>query len=80
MLSVTDLQLYFAVGIPTLAVLVGILTNSMQFSSLNSRITSLESRFDARFERLEIKFETLTGKVIDIDNRVTRIEAKLNLG
>jgi len=35
---------------------------------------------DARFNNLDIKFDTLTGKVVDIDNRVTRIEAKLGIG
>jgi len=54
--------------IPTLAVLVGILTNAMQMSAMNSGISAFESRVDARFNN------------IDIDNRVTRIEAKLDIG
>jgi chromosome segregation ATPase len=101
---VTDVQLYLAIGIPTLAVLAGILTNAMQMnalnarissgdtriSSLDTRISSLESRLDgrfnsleapidSRFNSLEVKFDTLIGKVIDLDNRVTRIEAKLGI-
>ncbi len=35
---------------------------------------------DTRFNRLDDKFDTLTGKVIDVDNRLTRIEAKLGIG
>ena len=89
----TDLQLYLAIGIPTFAILVGILMNAVQYSGLNARfsgmdsrmssvetrISSLETRLDARFNNLEVKFDTLTGKVIDVYNRVTRIEAKLGI-
>jgi hypothetical protein len=73
---VTDVQLYLAIGIPTLAVLLGILTNVIQWNAMNARFNSLEARFNG----LDIKFDTLTGKVIDVDNRVTRIEAKLGIG
>jgi hypothetical protein len=74
--SVTDVQLYLAIGIPTLAILLGILTNVIQWNAMNARFNSLE----ARFNNLDVKFDTLTGKVIDVDNRVTRIEAKLGIG
>src|SRR5215467_7735369 len=44
---VNDTQLYLAVGLPTIAVLVGVLINAMQFnaqfSTLNSRLGALES-------------------------------------
>jgi hypothetical protein len=73
---VTDVQLYLAIGIPTIAVLIGILTNVIQWNAINARFNSLE----ARFNNLDVKFDTLTGKVIDVDNRVTRIEAKLGIG
>ncbi len=72
----TDSQLYLAIGIPTLAVLLGILTNVIQWNAINARFNSLE----ARFNNLDVKFDTLTGKVIDVGNRVTRIEAKLGIG
>jgi len=83
---VTDIQLYLAIGIPTFAVLIGILTNvvhhsstNARFNSVETRISNLETRVDARFNGLDVKFDTLTGKVIDVDNRVTRIEAKLGI-
>ena len=71
----TDVQLYLPIGIPTLAVLLGILTNVIQWNAMNARFYSLEARFNG----LDIKFDTLTGKVIDVDDRVTRIEAKLDI-
>jgi hypothetical protein len=71
----TDLQLYLAIGIPTFAVMVGILMNVVHHSAVNARFDSV----DARFNNLDGKFDTLTGKVIDVDNRVTRIVAKLGI-
>jgi hypothetical protein len=87
---VTDIQLHLAIGIPTIAVLIGILTNVIHHSAVNSRFNSVDARFgsldarfsniDARFNNLDVRFDTLTGKVIDVYNRVTRIEAKLGIG
>jgi hypothetical protein len=71
----TDLQLYLAIGIPTFAVIVGILMNVIHHSAVNARFNSVDSRFN----NLDVKFDTLTGKVIEVDNRVTRIEAKLGI-
>ena len=78
----TDLQLYLAIGIPTFAVIVGILMNVVHHSAVNARFNSVDARFnsvDVRFNNLDVKFDTLTGKVIEVDNRVTRIEAKLGI-
>jgi len=52
-----------------------------RFSSLeantNARFTSLEANMNARFSSLETRFDTLTDKVVDIDNRLTRVEERL---
>lgn len=80
---VRDVQLFLTIGIPTFTVLIGILMNVIHHNAVNSRFNSVDARFsslDARFNNLEGKFDTLTGKVIDVDNRVTRIEAKLGIG
>jgi len=77
----SNVQFYLTIGIPTLAVLIGIMMNVVHFNSINSRFSSQDGRFnsiDARFNNLEVKFDTLIGKFIDLDNRVTRIEAKLD--
>jgi len=66
---VTGAQLYLAISLPTLSVLSGILVNCSQFGALNARITNLENKFDTRFD-------LLLSKVIDIDNRLTRLEAQ----
>lgn len=66
----TNVQLYFAIAVPTFAVLVGILVNMMQVNTINARFTSLENRFAAQFDML-------LGKIIEIDNRLTRVEERL---
>jgi len=74
--GMTNMQLYFTAGLPTIAVLVGILMNAVMYTSLNARMTSLENRI----ANLEAKFDTrvdiLTGKVIEIDNHLTRLEER----
>jgi hypothetical protein len=93
--SMTETQLYFAVGIPTLAVLVGILINSMQFhgaaasinarissieTSINGRISSIETSINARLTSVETRLEMLIGKVMEIDTRLTRLEERWERG
>ena len=84
----TDLQLYLAIGVPSVLVLIGMFVNIGYFVTVNARITSLESRLDTRIYSLEnrldgritsieAKFDLLTCKVIEVDNRLTRIEEQL---
>jgi len=84
----TDQQLYLAIGMPTMAVLLGILVNIGYFVALNGRISSLETRLDSRISSLETrldtrinslegKFDILVGKVVEMDNRMVRLEERL---
>jgi uncharacterized protein involved in exopolysaccharide biosynthesis len=70
----TDVQLYFAIGLPVFAFLPNIALGVIQTNSLQARITSvetgmsarlarLETNTNARFASLESRFDTLTGKV-----------------
>ncbi len=43
-------------GIPTLAVLLGILINTIQMRDMRRRFDSLENRMDAWFDRLDARF------------------------
>jgi hypothetical protein len=68
-------------NVPTIiTVLIGILLNNGCLSDLNSRFAGMETRFESRLASLEHKFDTrfgvLLSKVIDLDNRLTRIEAQ----
>jgi hypothetical protein len=77
----TDVQLYFAIGLPVFAFLINIALGVVQTTSLqnntNARFTSLENTMNARFTSLETRLDTLTGKVVEIDNRLTRVEERL---
>ncbi|MGD1072854.1 MAG: hypothetical protein ABSB15_22255 [Bryobacteraceae bacterium] len=81
-------QLYLAIGLPVFAVMMGILASTVQITAINARMTSLETSLgtrmtslettvSARFSSLESRFDTLVGKVVQIDNRLTRVEALL---
>jgi hypothetical protein len=73
----TDVQLYMTIGIPSFVALVGILVNVSYFVVLNARVSQLEIRLDTRISGVETKLELLTGKVIEVDNRLTRVEEQL---
>ncbi len=68
-----DTQLYLVIGLPTIAVLVGVLINSMQFNSqfamLNARFSALEahvlnfeSRIESQMAKFDARLELIVGK------------------
>jgi hypothetical protein len=64
----TDSQLYILVAIP----LIGILGNTTLFIHCGTRLDKLSERFDT-------KFDLLMGKVVEIDNRLVRLEERLGV-
>jgi len=86
--AMTNIQLYFAIGIPSLMVLIGVLVNAFTANQLGqqlgARITSLENTVNSRIGSLETRigslesrFDILTGKVADLDTRLSLIEDRL---
>jgi hypothetical protein len=80
----TDMQFYIAVALPVFAFLLNIGLGVIQTNSIQAPITSVETNMNARFGRvenrlagIEARFDTRTGKVIEIDNRLTRLEERL---
>ena len=77
-------QTVLTVGMPTLAVLVGILVNNSRLSDLraymDSRLASIDRHFSEMFEAErrvnEANFKVLLGKIEDIDNRLTSLEER----
>ena len=49
-----------------------------RFTSLENRFTSLETRLTNLDQKFDTRFDLLLGKVVDLDNRLTRIESKLH--
>jgi hypothetical protein len=68
----TDMQLYIAAGLPTLAVLVGILMSVSLFNSLSARLLTLENKVDT-------KLDIVAGKLAGLDNRLSRVEERLSI-
>jgi hypothetical protein len=54
----SDAQFYLMIGIPTFAVLIGILTNAVLFKRIHARF----DRVDAGFDRLEAKLDAMIRK------------------
>jgi hypothetical protein len=73
----TETQLYLTIGMPTFAVLVGILVNSVAINTINSRLTSLAGRVGALESKVDTKFDLLLGKIFELDNRLSRLEERL---
>ena len=64
-------------NVPTIiTVLIGILLNNGRLNDLNSRFTGLETRFSNMEHKFDTRFDLLLSKVVDLDNRLTRIEAQ----
>jgi hypothetical protein len=57
--AMTDqtVQIALSVGVPTVAVLVGILINNSRLSDLNSRVGDLRAHIDARFDAVNQRFD-----------------------
>jgi hypothetical protein len=86
--AMNNTQLYFAIGVPTFAVLVGIVVGFFQsthaLNQLNMRFSSLENTMNARFTSLEGRLnlfdqdmKTLVRASNDLDVRLARLEERL---
>jgi hypothetical protein len=71
-------------NVPTIiAVLIGFLINNGRLADMNGRLTDMSARIgsvESRMTNLENKFDTrfdlLISKVVEIDNRLIRLEAQ----
>lgn len=79
----TNVQLYLAIGVPTVAVFLGIVAGIFQTSQLNARFTSLETAMNARFSSIDARFtlveqdlKTLVRVTNDLDVRIARLEER----
>ena len=61
----SNAQFFTALCLPLVVILVG--------------IRDLRSDMNLRFTRFDQKFDDLTSKVVDVDNRLVRVEERLKL-
>jgi len=82
-----NVQLYFAIGIPTFTVLCSLMIGIFQlnhtltqinarFTTLENRMSSLESRLDSRMLVIETDIKTIVRIIGDLDTRLARIEER----
>jgi hypothetical protein len=65
-------------NVPTiLTVLIGILLNNGRLNDLTGYVRSVDARLTNLDNKLDTRFDLLLSKVVDVDNRLTRIEAQL---
>ena len=75
-----NVQLYFAIGVPTFTILVGIVIGLFQSNHvvnlLSARFTSLESNLTSRLNLLENDLKTVVRVTNDLDVRLARLEER----
>jgi len=83
----SNIQLLIAVGLPMLALAFGLYLNDRRFDGISTRLDDINRRIDdvrtdlsGRFTRVETAVGNLTRKLVELDNRVIRIEMKLGIG
>ena len=72
-----DTQIYLAVGLPTVAIMLGMAINALVFQSLSSRMNRVEGRMHNLDTKFDTRFDLLMSKLVDVDNRLTRVEERL---
>jgi hypothetical protein len=83
----TNVQLYFAIGVPTFTILVSLVLGIFQlnhavnqinarFTTLGNLVTGLETRLDARMAVIEADIKTLVRMIGDLDTRLARLEER----
>jgi hypothetical protein len=77
----TNVQLYFAIGVPTFTILCSIMIGVFQFNhvltQISARFTTLENNMNSRFSLLEGDMKTLVRATNDLDVRLARLEERL---
>ena len=83
----SNIQLLITVGLPMLALAFGMYLNDRRFEGISTRIDDINRRIDdlrtdlgGRLTRVETAVDNLTSKLVELDNRVIRIEMKLGIG
>ncbi len=72
-MTVTDIQLYFAVGLPVFAVLMSMIVAVLQHNSIGARLMSFESNMNARFASLENRFLSLEARFDILSGNIRRV-------
>jgi hypothetical protein len=77
---VSNIQLLITIGLPMLALAFGLYLNDRRFEGISTRIDDMRTDLGGRITRVETAMDNLTSKLVDLDNRVVKIETKLGIG
>jgi hypothetical protein len=61
------------------SVVIAISTNVVLYVHLSSTVNARFDSFERRFDSLERRFEVMLGKLVEIDNRLTRVEERMGI-
>jgi hypothetical protein len=74
-------QFFTALVLPILVMLIGFYTQNTSIrdfrAEIHADLNQFRSKVNARFLGIDQKFADLTGKEVNIDNRLTRVEERL---
>ncbi len=79
----TNQQLYFAIGVPAVLILLNSSLLFALFIRLDARIEkvgeSLESKMDARFDKVDARFEKVDARFEKVEARFEKMERQIGL-
>jgi hypothetical protein len=79
----SNAQFFTAFGLPILVMLIGFYTQNASIRDFRAEFVAFLNQFrsevNSRFLAMDQKITDLTGKVVDIDNHLTRVEERLRL-
>jgi hypothetical protein len=75
----SNAQFFTALCLPLVVFIIGLYHQNTGIRDLRSELIQFRAEVNARFLSIDAKFDTLTGKVVDIDNRLVRVEERLKL-
>lgn len=73
----TNLQLFIAVGIPSLIVLINLAVTVSSNGRLHSRMDRLEDRMETRFQMLESRLQKLEDELGEVKVSLANLRAEL---
>ena len=85
----TNVQLYLALGIPFLSLVVAMVISNFRINDMRDLLRAeMQGEFKAIrtelaeqrriLDRLVVSIDMLTGKVVEIDNRLSRLEERMD--
>ena len=73
-----ELQTLLTVGVPTLAVLIGILVNNSRLNDMNLRLSEMRTHFDGRIDEIKETWRAELRRVEEVlDARLTNMEQRM---